>query len=109
MTLPLLLLAACVPFAGDGDRITAADLAVAEPSFAALPPETPLGYAPLPGARRLFGVIELDNLARRYGVSLALGRPLCVERAVAPVDPARLLDAMKDSLKLPDARIEIVE
>ena len=29
----ILLLAACLPFMGEGDRITAADLAAAEPGF----------------------------------------------------------------------------
>ena len=67
----ILLLAACLPLAGDGDRITAADLAAVEPGFAALPPDTPLGYAPAPGVPRILGAAELARQARRYSLDFA--------------------------------------
>jgi len=108
MILPTLLLATCLPLADDADRITAADVAAA-PVFAALPPETPLGYAPLPGARRIFPIPELERLARRYGASLVPRAEVCIERVVAPLDPARLLAAMRNSLGVPEARLELVE
>ena len=105
----ILLLAACLPLAGDGDRITAADLAAAEPGFSAVPPETPMGYAPVPGTPRILGVAELARQARRYGLDFEPKAEICVERPVEPLSPAAVLEAMRSSLGLPEARIEIVE
>ena len=109
MIFPALLLAACLPLRGDGDQITAADLAAGEPAFGQIPPQTTLGPAPLPGARRVFTVTELQRMAEHYGLSASPQRPVCLERTVAPLDPARLLEAMQTALGVPDARIEIVE
>ena len=61
-----LLASVCVPV--EGERILAADLAKAEPAFAALPAETPLGYAPSPGARNCFtwanAIVSTSHLGR---------------------------------------------
>jgi len=107
--LSALLLAACLPLTGDGDQIVAADLAAAEPGFRALPPQTSLGVAPIPGTRRVFSVPELETLAGRYRLSLVEERPVCLERTLSPLDPSRLQSAMQDALGLAEARIEIVE
>ena len=106
---PGLLLAACLPLAGAGDRITAGDLAAAEPAFAALAPETPLANSPQPGTRRMFPVAELERLGAQHGLALAPHAPVCLEDSVAPLDSEKLLAAMRASLALPDARIELVE
>jgi flagella basal body P-ring formation protein FlgA len=109
MTFPSLLLAACLPLLSDGDRITAADLARAEPAFTALPADTPLGYAPAPGTHRTFGVAELARVAQRYGLALEPRAGICLERAVEPLAPAQLLEAIQVALGIPDARIEILD
>jgi len=105
----MLMLAACLPLAADSDRITAADLAVAEAGFSAIPPDTPLGYAPAPGVKRTFGFAELSRLARRYSLTLASHAEICIERPVEPLSSAAVLDAMRGSLGLADARLEIIE
>ena len=105
----MLLLAACLPFTASGDRITAADLAAAEPGFSALPPDTPVGYAPAPGIPRILGLAELARLARRNGLSFEPQAQICVERPVAPLAPAALLEAIQSSLGMPEVRIEIVD
>jgi flagella basal body P-ring formation protein FlgA len=105
----ILLLAACLPLAGASDRITAADLARAEPGFSAVPPDTPMGYGPAPGTPRIFGVAELARQARRYGLDVEPKAEICVERPVEPLSPAAVLEAIQSSLGLPQARIEIVE
>jgi flagella basal body P-ring formation protein FlgA len=105
----MLLLAACLPFTADRDRITAADLAAAEPAFSALAPDSPIGYAPAPGIQRTFGMAELTRLARRYRLDFAPRAEICVERVVEPLSQAAVLEGMRGSLGLPDARIEIIE
>src|SRR5579862_3663563 len=109
MILPGLALAACLPLAGTGDRITAGDLAAAEPAFAAMAPETPLANAPLPGSRRMLSVAEIERLGDQHGLSLEAHVPICLEYAVAPLDPEKVLVAMRAAIALPDARIELVE
>ena len=59
--------AACLQV--DADRILAKDLAVARPEFAALDPETEIGFAPNPGVIRVFQVAELVALAQKLGIT----------------------------------------
>src|SRR5437762_10023379 len=105
----MLFLAACLPLTADRDRIVVADLAAAEPAFSALPPDTPLGHAPSPGMKRTFGVTELTRLARRYSLGFEPQAEICVERPVEPLSSAAVIDAMRSSLGLVEARIEVVE
>src|SRR5205807_4722752 len=105
----MLLLAACLPLTGDGDRVTAADLAAAEPGFSTLPADTPMGLAPAPGIPRIFGLAELLRQAHRYGLPFEPKTEICVERPVEPLSPAAVLEALQTSLGLPAAHIEIVE
>ena len=65
LTLPVP--AACLPV--DADRILAKDLSVARPEFAALDPETEIGFAPNPGVIRVFQVSELVALAQKFGIT----------------------------------------
>ena len=109
MTAPTLVLGACLQLATGADRITAGDLARAEPAWAALAAETALAYAPSPGVRRTFAAAELQRLAARHGVSLVSPREICVEHMLEPLTPERLLPAMRAALALPEASIEIVE
>lgn len=100
-------LAACLAVGADSDQIVARDLAPAYPEMAALDPATPLGYTPAPGVSRLFRASDLRMLAARFGLPTVPDREICVERPAAPLDPAKLLAAMRSVL--PDARIEILE
>ena len=102
-----LLASVCVPV--EGERILAADLAKAEPAFAALPAEVPLGYAPSPGARRVFRRAELLHLGERYRLHLPPGEDVCVDVPMAPLKVDGLLAAMRKSLGGLDARIEILD
>jgi flagella basal body P-ring formation protein FlgA len=107
LLLTLLASGACVPV--EGDRIHAGDLAKAEPAFRALPRETPLGYAPAPGARRVFHPAELRRLANRHGITVEKAREVCFEVPVKPLRQEQVLGAMRVSLGRADARIEILE
>jgi flagella basal body P-ring formation protein FlgA len=91
------------------DRITAGDLAQTLPGFSSLAPETPLGYAPVPGARRIYRAAEVERLAARYKVPVESSAEICFERVMEQLQPERVVDAMRQALNNPEARIEVVE
>lgn len=108
----LLMLAAAVAARGQclpvqGERILAGDLARAVPAFAGLAPELVLGYAPAPGARRVYGAAELSRLARRYGLAAEPGMEVCFARPLETLTSERVAAALREAL--PAARIEILE
>ncbi|MGP8247635.1 MAG: flagellar basal body P-ring formation chaperone FlgA [Bryobacteraceae bacterium] len=92
-----------------GDHILAKDLAAVAPEFAAIPPQTELATAPLPGSRRTFHVAELASLAERYSLPPAGLREICFEWPMEHLDPARIVQAMQSALGIADAKIEIAE
>jgi flagella basal body P-ring formation protein FlgA len=99
---------ACIAVAAD--RVTARDLAGGAPAFSSLPADTDVGYAPVPGARRFYHAPELRRLALRYNLAAeSLLNEICVERAMEPLAPESVIEAMRQSLGNPEARIEIVE
>src|SRR5690349_15901018 len=109
MMAPVLLLAACLPFSGAGDRIRPTDLAAAEPALAALPEHAMLGFAPAPGAQRTFGVAEIERIARKYGVAVEPKAGICLERRLLPLKAEDILAVLEDALGVPGARLELVD
>ncbi|HUI56506.1 MAG TPA: flagellar basal body P-ring formation chaperone FlgA [Bryobacteraceae bacterium] len=93
----------------ENDRILGKDLAAALPAFGAIPGETVLGNSPMPGSRRVFRSPEIQSLARRYSIALREAPEVCFEWAMEPLDHARIVEAMRASLLMPDASIEIAE
>jgi len=93
----------------EGDRILGQHLAVALPAFRALPPGTLLGITPPPGEKRTFHAPELAAIARRYSVQLDAPTEACFEWPMETLDRDRVLTVMRDSLQVPDARIEVAE
>jgi flagella basal body P-ring formation protein FlgA len=93
----------------EGERIVGKDLAAAIPDFGAMPPETLLGTAPVPGSRRVFHSSEILALAKRYSIAIPAGKEVCFEWAMAPLDQARVLEAMRASLQVPAVQIRIAE
>jgi flagella basal body P-ring formation protein FlgA len=102
-----LTFAACLAIGPGSAQILARDLAPAWPAMLSLEPDTPLAAAPMPGVARVFRPLELRQLALRFHLGPAPGTPLCVARPVGPLDPRRLLDAMRRSW--PTASIEILD
>ncbi len=98
---------ACIAVAAD--RVTAHDLAQDAAVFSSLPGDTDVGYAPVPGARRYYHAAELRRLALRYNLAAESLNEICVERAMEPLVPERVIEAMRQALGNPDARVEIVE
>ncbi len=103
----LMLAAACAPV--HGDRVTVADLAKADAAFSSAPPDTQLGYAPLPGIPRIFRATELTRLASRFGVERQGTGDICVERAVETLTPERVLPSLHAALGRSNFDIDILE
>jgi flagellar basal body P-ring formation protein FlgA len=95
-------LSSCLTVAAGAAEITAGDL-----RLDGVPPATVLSFAPAPGSQRVFHVSELRQIAARFHLSAIPEDDICIERVMAPLDPAKLLDAMSQAV--PEASIEILE
>lgn len=109
-----LILAAALARAGDACvsvdnlRVTAADISAAIPAFAALPPETMLGYAPTPGLTRWWRGAEVARLAARYTLAAGTLPDFCVVRPTQLYTPAEVAAALQAALP-EGARLEVVD
>lgn len=70
-----LVCAGCLPVSGN--RILGRDLAAADARFAALPATLTVGFAPAPGATRVFTGTELQRVARANGMPVADYGEIC--------------------------------
>ena len=95
-------LAACLTLLSGASNVTAADL-----HLEGVPPETVLSPAPSAGVQRVFQIPELRRIAARFPTMTVPEDDICVQRAMLPLDPSKLLAAMRS--EIPDAKIEIVE
>ena len=106
-------LAASLAWAGEpcrtveGERILARDLAAVLGEFSSVAPETPVGYAPTPGARRILRFLELQRLAVRFGVTLSTTGDICFELAMETLVEDQIIKAMRAVPELARAHIEI--
>jgi flagella basal body P-ring formation protein FlgA len=98
---------ACLPV--PGDRITAGDLARAVPALAAASPETPVGYAPVPGARRIFHHAELRRLALRFAGNVGVPETVCIERPAAPLEAAAVRTAIVAGFGEREVTVEVLD
>jgi len=106
LTLPAVISARCLPVTGD--RIVGADLASADTEFATLPATLQFGYAPSPGASRVFTAIELQRIARANGIQATDFTDICFEIPLhVPVD-AEFVQAMRPALPA-DATLRLVD
>ena len=95
-------LAACLTLPPGAANITAGDL-----HLDGVAPGTVVSPAPSPGYARTFLGSELRQLAQRFHLASVSDEPICVERAMAPLDQAKLLAFMQK--ELPGAKIEILD
>ena len=92
-----------------GDRILVRDLAAVVHEFSVLPPDQPLGLAPVPGARRLLTRQELAGLASRNGIQLEAASEICVERKTERLTSERVLTALRRVIGLDGVRLELLD
>jgi flagella basal body P-ring formation protein FlgA len=112
MTIPILLLAAssaqaCLSIAEEQIRI--ADLARVVTSFSNISPTTVIGYAPVPGVRRVFTRDEIRRLGTLHGVDVNPESDVCFEWATRVPEKAQIVTAMRTALAEPDVQIDILE
>jgi len=113
MTPAILLLAAaiqaspCLPVSGD--TIRAADLVEAVPAFADLPAGLSLGYAPTPGATRVFRAQDIEKIAAQEGVTLEQRDDVCFEWRLRSPSEEEFHAAITAALGSPDVSIEVLE
>ena len=106
LTLPAIVSARCLSVTGD--RIFGADLASADAKLASLPAALQLGYAPFPGASRVFTAVELQRIARTNGIQAADLTDICFEIPVHVPADSEFVDVMR--LALPaDATLRLVD
>jgi len=102
--------AACISV--PSDRIVARDLAVAVALFQGLDPETPVGFAPMPGTQRILPGRELVLLAQRHGIIVIPGTSipdLCVQREAHVISRDEVKAALLAALGIGDAEVELIE
>jgi flagella basal body P-ring formation protein FlgA len=116
----LLLLAAgivspCFPAGADscisvtGDRLLASDLAKAVPVFGRLSPDERIGFAPLPGARRLMSRQEVVRLAKRYSLPEDSVSSACFALEAKPLSPESIAAALREILPEGKGEISVVD
>ncbi len=91
------------------DRILGEDLARALPGFLdKIPGDAVIGYSPTPGARRVFRSLELQRIGAPYGVTVAPDAQVCFEWRLQTLTEDVIRAAIRRSLQLPDARIDVL-
>jgi flagella basal body P-ring formation protein FlgA len=102
--------AACISI--PSDRILARHLAGAVPLFQGLDPETPVGFAPMPGTQRILSGHELVALAQRHGVVVTPGSiipDVCVQREAHVILRDEMKAALLAALAIVGADLELIE
>jgi len=115
-TIVILILAALAAHAAcisvPSDRILARHLAGAVALFQGLDPETPVGFAPMPGTQRILPGHELVLLAQRQGVVVIPGAVIpdvCVQREAQVILRDEMKAALLAALAIADANLELLE
>ncbi len=99
MILPFVLLAAaCLPV--HEPVLRAGDL------FQNVDSSAQIGYAPVPGSRRVISESEIGRLAKRFGVE-SDAREVCFEWAMKKLAPEAVVEAMQKAA--PGANVSVVE
>ena len=93
----------------NADQIFGADLARALPAFSAMPRDAVIGYSPAPGSRRILQLPELSRIGAQYGVQVPADSRACFEWKLQRVTEDAVRAAIHESLKNPEARVEILE
>ena len=112
LILSLILAAAAMPGACvqvSSDRIVVRDLLDAVPLLQELDPNTPVGYAPIPGTERVVSGRELTLIAIRHGVTLTDVPDVCIARALRAVTSAEMQAALVAALGMREAHLEVEE
>lgn len=92
----------------DGDRILGRHLAMADDRWNALPPDQPIGFAPVPGQHRVLSPAELMRLLPADAGGARIMEPLCLEWPMREPSPEVFAHAIQESLGAPEAKVEVL-
>lgn len=96
-----------------GNRILGRDLARADARFSALPTDLTVGFAPFPGASRIYAAAELERIARGHGIPLLEPQQICFELTMLQLKEddvaAAMLRALPAELKLTSQDLKVLE
>jgi flagella basal body P-ring formation protein FlgA len=98
---------ACYPVSHD--QLFGHDVAAVVPQLSVIPPDLKLGYSPAPGAKRLFSVAQLRQLAKTYGLDTNITLPICFAWPLRPLSQEEIIAAMKKSLAGQEIDLEITD
>lgn len=101
-----LVFAGCLPVSGN--RILGSDLAAADARFAALPATLTVGFAPAPGAKRIYSSAELRQIARANGMTVGDYAGICFALVMRKLTAEDVSAAMRRSLPV-GAVLKVVE
>ena len=90
-------------------QIRVRDLAQAVAAFNSLDPETVFGFSPVPGIRRTISGLELRRFAAAAGLQLTDSPSICVEVPVRVLTAAEVLEAIRSSVSVTGAEVELVD
>ncbi len=111
VAVPAISFAGCLPVAGN--RILGRDLARADARFSALPADLTVGFAPSPGASRIYPAAELERIARAHGILLPDPQEICFALTMVQLQEddaaAAMLRALPAELKVKSQDLKIVE
>jgi flagella basal body P-ring formation protein FlgA len=93
----------------NSDVIRAGDLAAVQSAFTQLDPEMMVGHSPMPGAVRILQAAQLERLANRNGIDGGEYRDICFQRAMRELDAQELLAAIRQSIGIADANVELTD
>jgi flagella basal body P-ring formation protein FlgA len=91
------------------DRVVVRELLDAAPQLRVLDPETPVGFAPLPGTIRVISGRELTRIALRQGVAISGVPDLCIGRVLRPLTPSEMQATLAAALGIGDAHLDVEE
>ena len=98
---------ACHPLTAD--QISGRDLAAAVPQLMGIPQDLKLGYAPAPGAQRVFRVPQLQELGKTYGIEAKISEPVCFAWSLRALPREEILGAIQKSLAGQTVQIEVTD
>jgi flagella basal body P-ring formation protein FlgA len=84
-------------------------VARAVPALAKISPNVPLAPAPPPGSTRVFYLSELQSIGARFSIHVVDAHEVCFRFATEDLNRDRVTEAMRKALRIPDARIELLE
>jgi len=90
------------------DWILGSDLARVLPEFSNVPRDAKVAYAPPFGASRILSGDDLNRVGKTYGIAVNKDVRACFARGRYPLDRKAVQAAIRETLSMPQARVEVL-